>query len=120
MLLLLIALLGFLSFASATGTGTNVCTAADRRIWVAKGAQWPHQFRDLGGLFVSKSSYEESVRQLTGLSEPCSQCYGEAYICGYDNCKWSCSSEGPSCVDCLTNAHCISRCDACTGFGHQK
>lgn len=106
----------FLLLALTGAYGTGVCTPADRRLWVEKGAQWPHQFRDLGGLFVSTSSYEERVRHLTGMSEACSQCYGQAYNCGYDNCKWSCSSEGPSCVECLTQAGCIARCDACTGF----
>lgn len=110
-----LAFLILLTFAHARTTG-GACTAADRAIWLDHGAQWPHQFRELGGLFVSTSSYEERVRHLTGMSEACSKCYGQAYDCGYDNCKWSCSTEGPSCVECLTTAGCISRCDTCTGF----
>jgi hypothetical protein len=120
MMTTLFFLLLALHSASSTDAGNGACTAADRRIWLEHGAQWPHQFRDLGGLFVSTASYEERVRHLTGMTEACSQCYGQAYNCGYDNCKWSCATEGPSCVECLTTAGCISRCDVCTGFGKKS
>ena len=92
------------------------CSKADRAIWVRNGHLWPHQFRQYGGLWTSQSSYEEQVVAATGLTRTCATCYGEAYICGYSNCKWSCATEGPSCDSCLVQEGCIGNCNQCTGF----
>jgi hypothetical protein len=96
------------------------CTSEDALIHKKIGHEFSHRFRAFGGMTVSKSSYEASVRQDTGLSTPCSQCYGDAYICGYDNCFWSCSTEGASCDDCLKKEGCIKNCNECTGFVLKK
>lgn len=108
MILLLVLLL--------VGVASAGCTNNDRRIWEREGHTWAHRFRDFGGLFVSTSSYEDQVRQATGLSEACAHCYGVAYDCGFSECKWRCASEGPSCTECLIEAQCIQHCNECTGF----
>jgi hypothetical protein len=92
------------------------CNTKDHQIYKHIGGTFAHRFRAFGGMTVSKSSYEASVRQDTGLSVACSECYGDAYICGYDNCFWSCSSEGESCDRCLKNEGCIKKVNVCTGF----
>jgi hypothetical protein len=92
------------------------CSIQDKHIYRRMGREFSHRFRAFGGVTVSKSSYEEAVRHATGLSVPCSQCYGDAYICGYNNCFWSCSTEGASCDACLKKEGCIEACNKCTGF----
>lgn len=94
----------------------GVCTTQDRAIWEREGHTWPHRFRDFGGALVSTPSYERSVRAATGLTEACAACYGEAYNCGYDHCKWSCYWESDACNTCLHDEGCIERCNRCTGF----
>lgn len=92
------------------------CNKKDKQIFKRIGHEFSHRFRAFGGVTVSKTSYENAVHKATGLSTPCSQCYGDAYICGYNNCFWSCSTEGSSCDNCLQNEGCISSCNKCTGF----
>lgn len=113
MTLVLVILLGIVLVADAT---VGKCSKADRAIWTRNGHLWPHQFRQYGGMFTSKSSYEEQVAAATGLTRTCTSCYGEAYICGYSNCKWSCATEGSSCDSCLVQEGCIGNCNQCTGF----
>lgn len=111
----MILLLVFLLLGLATGS-SGVCTPQDRAIWTREGHTWSHVFRAFGGLWVSQSSYEERVRDATGLTSACASCYGDAYICGYSNCKWSCMREGMACDACLTEQKCIENCNKCTGF----
>lgn len=98
------------------GKEEKKCNKEDFRIYSRTGSTFPHRFRAFGGMTVSKASYESSVRSATGLSIPCSECYGDAYICGYENCFWSCASEGTSCNQCLINEKCIEKVNTCTGF----
>lgn len=92
------------------------CNSKDYQIYKTKGADFPHKFRALGGAFVSKSSYETAVAEVSGLSPSCARCYGDAYICGWNNCKWDCATESKQCQVCLTNNKCIEDCDLCTEF----
>lgn len=92
------------------------CTAGDRLIYNAAGNTFQSRMRTFGGAFVSKSEYEEQVVKYYGLSAKCSTCYGDAYICGYDNCKWSCFTEGEKCDICLVEHGCIRAVSKCTGF----
>lgn len=92
------------------------CNKKDALIYKHLGSEFSHMFRAFGGVTVSKTSYEAAVRQATGLSPSCSECYGNAYICGYNKCFWSCSSEGKSCDDCLKSEGCIEACNECTKF----
>jgi hypothetical protein len=92
------------------------CNKKDAQIFRRIGHEFSHRFRAFGGVTVSKSSYEQAVRKATNLSVPCSQCYGDAYICGYNKCFWSCSTEGESCNACLEKEGCIRDVNKCTGF----
>lgn len=92
------------------------CNYKDKIIYKRIGHEFAHKFRAFGGLRVYKPEYEEAVRKATKLSVPCSECYGDAYICGYDKCFWSCSTEGQSCNECLEKEGCISECNKCTGL----
>jgi hypothetical protein len=92
------------------------CTTADKAIFDRVGASWPRLFRSFAGLTVDKSTYERSIIDVTGLSHPCASCYGDAYLCGYEHCKWSCITEGPSCDACLREENCLQTCASCTGF----
>jgi hypothetical protein len=92
------------------------CNHSDKLIYKRIGKEFSHRFRAFGGVTVSKSSYEAAVQKATHLSSPCSVCYGDAYICGYNKCFWSCSREGVSCDECLVKEGCISECNKCTGF----
>lgn len=108
----MIALLIFcISFAVAFR-----CNDADYAIYRAKGSTFSTLFRSYGGLFTYQSTFEESVVQGTGLSSTCATCYGDSYICGYNNCKYKCALAGNSCTRCLDAAQCIRACDECTGF----
>lgn len=111
-------LLLFLVAVTATsgGGGAGKCNKQDRAIWTREGHTWSHTFRSFGGIWVSQSSYEEKVRDATGLTQGCAKCYGDAYICGRSNCKWSCMTEGVACDACLTEQKCIENCNKCTGF----
>lgn len=121
MILMMMMTVAFgLAAADARRSSSGQCDAADRQIWRTHGRTWPHEFRALGGLWVSRASYEDSVHRLTGLTRACATCYGGAYICGYDHCKWACMTEGASCDACLERTGCIAECDACTGFAHKK
>jgi hypothetical protein len=91
-------------------------TSKDALIHKKIGHTFAHRFRAFGGTFVSQSSFEDTVRKETSLSIPCSQCYGDAYICGYNKCYWSCAMEGETCDSCLTKEGCTQACNKCTGF----
>lgn len=92
------------------------CTAADKAIFDRVGASWPSLFRSFAGVTVGKSDYEHSIISVTGITAPCASCYGDAYLCGYEHCKWSCLTEGPSCDACLREENCLQTCASCTGF----
>lgn len=92
------------------------CTERDRLIYRAKGTTFQHMFRSFGGLWTSRARYEDKVRIATGLSRACSSCYGEAYVCGFEQCKWDCMEEGDECNKCLAKEGCIDACNKCTGF----
>lgn len=108
-------LLLFISFSH--GGDIFRCNANDKKIFKKDGATFTsHRFRAFGGMFVTKSAFEKKISQETGLSAQCASCYGDSYICGYDNCKFRCAMEGDSCTTCLNAAHCIETCNRCTGF----
>lgn len=109
-------LLLFAFFALACANAKAKCNLGDKLIYKRMGHEFAHRFRAFGGLTVSKSTYEAAVRRATDMSAPCSECYGDAYICGYNHCFWSCSSEGESCDRCLKKEGCIDACKKCTGF----
>lgn len=88
------------------------CNSNDRLIM--KGSSLRSNLRALGGLFVNQAEYEESVKMQIGLTQECAKCYGNAYICGKNNCKWSCILEGVGCDECLTGYRCIQECNKCT------
>ena len=96
--------------------GLSVCTENDRLIYKQIGHTFSSEFRKFGGIFVYKEDFEQEVISKTNLSPQCAMCYGEAYICGYDNCKWRCITENESCTNCLISAKCIDNCNKCTGF----
>lgn len=102
-------------------TEAGVCNHNDREIYKTRGKDFPDIFRSFGGLFVSQSSYEDKVKKETHLSAPCTRCYGEAYICGFDNCKIACALKlNARCKDCLSTYNCTQKCDECTGFTSTK
>lgn len=98
------------------GLALAVCTERDRLIFRAKGTTFPHMFRTFGGLWTSRERYEDKVRLATGLTRACAACYGQAYVCGFQRCKWDCMEEGYACDECLAKAGCIGACNKCTGF----
>ena len=100
----------------AAALGSVRCNDADRAIYARDGDTFPARFRSFAGVTVSKSSYESQIVRATALSASCASCYGEAYICGWDNCRWSCVTAGASCNACLGSSGCVSACNACTGF----
>lgn len=95
---------------------TAACNAADHKIYAAKGKTFPIEFRKFGGLSVSKTAYEEAISEAFGLSVQCAKCYGEAYICGWNACRWRCALPSLVCDGCLDKAGCVSECSKCTGF----
>lgn len=98
-------------------TEAGICNHNDREIYKTKGKDFPDLFRSFGGLFVSQSSYEDKIKKETGLSALCARCYGDAYICGFDNCKMACALQlNTRCKDCLSDHDCTQKCDECTGF----
>lgn len=98
------------------GISVAICNHKDRDIYKQKGHTFETKFRSFGGLFVSQSNYEGKVAKEMGLSKPCSRCYGDAYTCGYNNCKSSCWRESPACTTCLKDSGCTDKCNQCTGF----
>lgn len=92
------------------------CNPSDREIFNQKGHTFKTLFRSYGGTWVYQNEYEQKIVKNVGLSAMCAKCYGEAYICGWNNCLWPCRSAGPACDACLTTEHCISNCNTCTGF----
>lgn len=114
MWILLLVVAGMVTTAAAAAT--NKCTKKDLAIWKREGHTWSHKFRQFGGIWVYQPAFEEKVRSATGLSAECARCYGDAYTCGYDQCKWSCMSEGSSCDSCLVQQKCTENCNKCTGF----
>lgn len=105
----------FVAFVALAAAAAK-CNRIDAAIYQQKGHLFPSAFRALGGMTVSKQAYEAGVSHIMGLSASCAQCYGTAYICGYNHCFWSCSSAGHSCDTCLINQGCIETCNKCTGF----
>jgi len=89
----------FLFLVSVAVAG--VCNTHDKSIYSLKGSTFPTLFRSFGSIFVSKSSYEDSIVTQVGLSRSCAVCYGDAYICGYDNCKMMCAVASRHCDACL-------------------
>jgi hypothetical protein len=103
-------------FAKAKENKKGKCNDQDLKIFQARGSEFPIRFRQYGGFFVTKSSYISALQQNEGLSLSCASCYGDAYICGFENCKMSCVSWGKLCERCLTQYGCKRACDVCTGF----
>lgn len=112
--MLLVVSFLFLHFLSAIALGK--CNPSDTIIYKAIGHTFPTLFRSYGGLYTSKASYEQQIVEHVKLSPPCASCYGDAYICGYDKCKWKCIREGESCDVCLEKMKCIEENKQCTGF----
>lgn len=98
------------------GNPRIVCLDNDRRIYAKSGDTFPFEFRKLGGFSVSKTAYEEAISNKFGISQSCAVCYGNAYICGWDNCAVQCAFAGQMCSKCLDEAKCVQNCDICTGF----
>lgn len=112
MIWLTLLLLGTASGAAAA----TRCTLADRAVFAEEGATFPVRFRALGGLTVSRARYVSEIVDETGLSAGCAECYGDAYMCGWNHCKWPCRSASEACDACLTRNRCIEQCERCTGF----
>jgi len=94
----------------------NQCNRSDKLIYKKTGHEFKALFRTFGGLWVTRNSYIAKVMDATSLSYKCSQCYGDAYICGYKNCKWNCIEDGEKCDACLIKHKCIEECNKCTGL----
>lgn len=93
-----------------------VCNTNDKDIYHRIGHTFSTKFREFGGLFVWKSDFQAKVESKIGLSPICAACYADAYICGYDNCKWTCRNDNDACTECLLKSKCIENCAKCTGF----
>lgn len=106
--------------AVANAAVANACNAADAVIHSRKGSTFASVFRSYGGFYVSKSSYERKIVDNMNLSPSCAVCYGDAYICGWSNCKMSCMREGKRCDACLQRMGCIDAVNKCTGFPAAK
>lgn len=96
--------------------GGGTCNQADFAVYAKHGAEFPFRFRQYGGLFVDRDEYIEAIRVNEGLTKECATCYGDAYICGWNNCKLSCVLQDEVCDTCLINHQCKQDCDKCTGF----
>ena len=94
----------------------SLCNSNDKHIYHRIGHTFSTQFRGFGGLSVSRDAFQLQVESKTSLSSPCAACYADAYICGWDNCKWNCVTENESCTKCLLDSKCIENCAKCTGF----
>ena len=92
------------------------CNHKDHAIFARRGGEFPTLFRGFGGITVSKDAYVEDICHATGLTRSCATCYGDAYMCGWSNCKWDCVSPGPDCDKCLTHYKCDVNCNKCTKF----
>jgi hypothetical protein len=98
------------------GVVSSACNDGDQLIYSRMGHLFPIKFRAFGGAFVSQKGYESSIVEHIGLSESCAECYGVAYMCGWNQCWWPCRYPGIPCNDCLHAHECIQTCDKCTGF----
>jgi hypothetical protein len=94
------------------------CNKRDFAIYERIGPTFEERFRSFGGLWVSRDAYVDKIVNQVGLSRTCASCYGDAYICGWDNCKSACFRAGSSCTACLEAAKCIAECKKCTNFFH--
>ena len=103
----------FSLIVAATAAAVTRCNANDKLIHRRIGHTFEKRFRNYGGLTVSEAQYVNKIVKRTGLSKPCAQCYGAAYICGWNNCKTACITASSYCTECLTKAKCISRCKKC-------
>jgi len=99
-----------------TITASRHCTLTDDAIHARIGNTFAARFRSFGGLTVSKAAFEEHVRKDTGMTALCAACYGNAYICGWDDCKSDCWNTGAECDACLIRYHCTQDVVACTGW----
>lgn len=103
-------------FFGISAAKTN-CNANDHVIFSQIGHTFATAFRNFGGLRVNETTYVKAVMEMTGLTLSCAQCYGRAYICGYDNCSYRCMTDNRFCTWCLESNNCISDCNKCTKFG---
>lgn len=110
-MILLLLLLTFCSLGLST-----MCSSKDAAIHHARKSEFPMLFRSFAGMSVTKRAYEARIVKETGLTSSCAVCYGDAYICGWNSCKWPCVSAGNSCNHCLEKYKCAIDCDKCTGF----
>jgi len=92
------------------------CTPQDTAIHTARGSTFERDFRAEGGLFVSRSEFVDAVVRVSGLSHGCAECFGNVYICGWNECKAPCITNGPRCSSCLLRRGCTAALDACTGW----
>ena len=102
--------------AEGGGRGAQNCNATDRIIYTKRGHTFAKVFRSFGGFSVSKSAYAKAIVDFMHLSPTCAECYSDAYICGWNNCKMKCAMAGPRCDKCLEKAGCIDACNKCTKF----
>ena len=115
--MILLFVLFFVSFSlPSPSEEKGACSRHDAHIYKKMGASFPTKFRKYGGLMVSREKYIQKIVKHIGLSETCAACYGDAYICGWDNCFWDCKTDNPSCDACLKEKECIQNCNKCTKF----
>jgi len=97
--------------------GISLCNDHDKDIYRILGPQFKSLFRSLVGWWPpSRETYITNVQTVSGLSMYCATCYGDAYICGYNNCKLACLTAGNACDKCLELYECAQNCNKCTGF----
>lgn len=115
MLSVLLLLLVAAAVAAVHRPRDKRCNAADEAIIARLGDTFEARFEDFGGLFVSKASYEYKVQRAVGVSPLCSTCFGDAYICGWNNCKMDCATSVSSsaCKQCLRSHQCVQNCEKC-------
>lgn len=109
-------LLLLVAFGSGTASAGGKCNKQDAIIYKAIGHTFPTLFRTFAGLWVSQAEYEVRIQEVVKLSAPCSQCYGDAYTCGWNNCKRACIYPSSTCDQCLFDYGCSTACNACTHF----
>lgn len=100
------------SIKSEQGKCTN---PSDKAIHQRRGSEFEKLFRSFAGVFVTQSQYETKIQEATGLSATCASCYGDIYICGWQNCKMGCSASGEPCHVCLKDAGCTDALNKCRG-----
>ena len=96
--------------------GDGKCNSDDLKVYNDHGSEFPLRFRMHAGMFVTRREYIQAIHEKEGLSTPCAECYGDAYICGWTHCKMDCMSQDKICDKCLSENECSQACNTCTGF----